>query len=114
MNVETWNEETQGPFSLEAIRSLYQPSHHFRIQRHRYEAYTPFKSWSVAHTYYVLSGTMRIDDGAQTYALQARQSISLPKGNYTITYPEAVDLVKVLELPEQAWEAERRHHERAP
>jgi len=51
---------------------------------------------------------MQISDGMSTHVLAAGQYIALPKGNFTITHLEIVELVCVLELPEQVWALEKK------
>ena len=111
MRVEDWDERTQGNLDLEIVRSLYQPVFRFRVQQHRYDSHTPFLSSGVARTYYVLSGQMHVSDGHLTYTIREKQYMSLPRGVYTITYPEAVEHICVLELPEQAWAIEKKLYE---
>jgi len=111
ISVLNWNELTQGHLHLEAVRALYQPAHHFRVQQHRSEAHTPFLSSGEARTYYVLFGRMEIQDELSSYSVQAGQYVRLPKGTFTISYPSPVDHIRVLELPEQAWEHEGKLYE---
>lgn len=107
MKVETWDEESRGPLDVEAVRSLYKPVHHFRVQHDRYSAHTPFLSTGVARTYYVLCGQMQVSDELSTFTLREMQYVALPQGTYTICYPEPVEHIRVLELPMQAWAYEK-------
>jgi len=102
-----WDEHALGPLDLEAVRALYQPVYHFRIQQDRYEEHAAFSSSDVAMTFYVLTGRMQVSDGTATYVLGTGQYVSLPSGSYTITYPEFVEHICVLELPEQVWPHEK-------
>lgn len=111
MEVEDWDEEQYGPLDLDAVRARYQPPWHFRIRRSCCEPHTPFGTSGVARTYYVVSGRMLISDGPRTWALAKNQALSLPAGSFTITYPEPVEHIRVLELPERAWEGEKRLRE---
>jgi mannose-6-phosphate isomerase-like protein (cupin superfamily) len=90
------------------VRSLYTPVHHFRVQQTRYSAHTPFLSTGVARTYYVLAGQMHVKDELSTFTIREKQHITLPPGTYTISYPEAVEHICVLELPMQAWAHEKK------
>ena len=107
ISVLNWDERAQGRLDLEAVRALYQPEHHFRVQRDRSDAHAPFLSSGLARTCYVLIGRMEIQDEFSNYSIQAGQYVRLPEGAYTFTYPNPVELVYVLELPEQVWEHEK-------
>ncbi len=107
MKVEIWREAIHGPLNIETVISLYQPAHHFRVQQALHSAHTPFLSKGVVRTYYVLSGEMQISDGSLAFTLREWQYITLPEGTYTISYPEAVEHICVLELPMEAWAHEK-------
>jgi mannose-6-phosphate isomerase-like protein (cupin superfamily) len=107
VKVETWDEEHRGPLNVDVVRSLYTPVHHFRVQQGRHSAHTPFLSTGVARTYYVLAGQMHVNDGLSTFTIKEKQCITLPLGTYTISYPEGVEHICVLELPMQAWAHEK-------
>jgi hypothetical protein len=107
ISVLNWDERAEGHLDLEAVRARYQPVHHFRVQQGRSDAHTPFSSSGVARTYYVLIGQMEIQDGFSSYSIQAGQYVRLPEGTYTVSYPEPVAYVSVLELPEQVWAQEK-------
>lgn len=111
ISVLDWDERAKGHLNLEAVRALYQPVHHFRVQQNRSDAHTPFLSGGVARTYYVLIGRMEIQDELSGYSIRAGQYARLPKGTYTVSYPEPVDYVYVMELPEQVWEYEKTLYE---
>jgi len=102
---QTWNGDASGPITLEAVAALHQPAYKFRTHKIRSNPHTPFCGTGVAFTLYVLSGSCTVarDWTSQPITLRAGEFCRTPGGEYVMSFPEPIEYIKVLELPEQVW-----------
>lgn len=105
IELKNWNVEKFGQLTPEAVMAQHQPAYKFRVSHRKSAPHTPFGGASVGFTMYVLSGscTVALDWTLQPLPLRAGEFCRIPRGRYVMYFPEPIEYVKVLELPEEIW-----------
>ena len=109
IELQIWNAEKFGQLTPEAVIAQHQPACKFRVNHQNSPPHTPFSGTSVGFTMYVLSGscTVALDWTSQPLLLSACEFCRVPRGGYVMSFPEPIEYIKVLELPEEVWGAQQ-------
>jgi len=105
--VERWDFEKTGLMTLDKIRGMVTPTHHFRVSRSEYPAGVEFSEASREGVCYVLQGqvTYRLEECNFEISISAGEFANLPSGSYWVLIGknETASLVRVWELPAEFW-----------
>jgi hypothetical protein len=104
--VQVWNVHALGTLNLEAVQTQHQAAHKYRIYQRRNAPHTPFKSAGVARSLYVVSGSCQVtnESSGQSCTVRSGEFLQMPEGRYTLSYPEATEVIWAVELPPEAWQ----------